>query len=163
MGELQTEPFQFTFNGFLKVAFQGSRDAGLILVRELDERLGLGTPSLASERLPTGFEHPVRLADLLRQSVYSRLAGYEDSTRTQPFASSGQPRCGADIDVALVRDRAADPSEESRRAEGREPGGARTGRETRADRVVLDISSESPVWSAGRECGHFDTTRCFFH
>ena len=44
MGELQTEPFQFTFNGFLKVAFQGSRvtsDAGLILVRELDERLGL--------------------------------------------------------------------------------------------------------------------------
>ena len=46
MGELQTEPFQFTFNGFLKVAFQGSRitsDAGLILVRELDERLGLAT------------------------------------------------------------------------------------------------------------------------
>ena len=25
MGELQTEPFQFAFNGFLKVAFQGSR------------------------------------------------------------------------------------------------------------------------------------------
>ena len=52
MGELQTEPFQFTFNGFLKVAFQGSRitsDAGLILVRELDERLGLGT--LISEHL----------------------------------------------------------------------------------------------------------------
>ena len=41
MGELQHEAFQFTFNGFLKVAFQGSRvtsDAGLILVRELDER-----------------------------------------------------------------------------------------------------------------------------
>jgi hypothetical protein len=36
--------FQFTFNAFLKVAFQGSRvtsDAGLILVRELDECLGL--------------------------------------------------------------------------------------------------------------------------
>ena len=36
MGELQHEAFQFTFNGFLKVAFQGSRvtsDAGLILVR----------------------------------------------------------------------------------------------------------------------------------
>ena len=32
MGELQHEPFQFEFNGFLKVAFQGSRitsDAGL--------------------------------------------------------------------------------------------------------------------------------------
>ena len=52
MGELQHEPFQFTFNGFLKVAFQGSRiisDAGLILIRELDERLGLAT--LISEHL----------------------------------------------------------------------------------------------------------------
>jgi hypothetical protein len=44
VGEKESEPFQFTFNGFLKVAFQGSRvtsDAGLVLVRELDERLGL--------------------------------------------------------------------------------------------------------------------------
>ena len=52
MGALQTEPFQFAFNGFLKVAFQGSRitsDAGLILIRELDERLGLAT--LISEHL----------------------------------------------------------------------------------------------------------------
>ena len=43
MGELQDEPFQFAFNGCLKVAFHGSRitsDAGLLLVRELDERLG---------------------------------------------------------------------------------------------------------------------------
>ena len=34
MGELHHEPFQFAFNGFLKVAFQGSRitsDAGLLL------------------------------------------------------------------------------------------------------------------------------------
>ena len=39
------KPFQPTFNGLLKVDFQGSRvtsDGGLILVRELDERLGLG-------------------------------------------------------------------------------------------------------------------------
>ena len=46
MGEKETASFQFTFNGFLKVAVQGSRvtsDAGLILVRELDERLGLET------------------------------------------------------------------------------------------------------------------------
>ena len=41
MGEKQTKPLHF---GFLKVAFQGSRvtsDGGLILVRELDEHLGL--------------------------------------------------------------------------------------------------------------------------
>ena len=45
MGEKQTKPFQLSFNGLLKVDFQGSHvtsDGGLILVRELDERLGLG-------------------------------------------------------------------------------------------------------------------------
>ena len=82
MGELQTEPFQFTFNGFLKVAFQGSRitsDAGLILVRELDERLGL--EALIAAHLSDsrqGANTQFSVADLLRQSVYSRLAGYED-------------------------------------------------------------------------------------
>ena len=82
MGELRHEAFQFTFNGFLKVAFQGSRitsDAGLLLVRELDERLGLAT--LIAEHLSDsrqGLNTQFSLADLLRQSVYSRLAGYED-------------------------------------------------------------------------------------
>jgi hypothetical protein len=45
MGERQNEPFQLSFNASLKVDFQGSRvtsDGGLILVRELDERLGVG-------------------------------------------------------------------------------------------------------------------------
>jgi hypothetical protein len=44
MGEKQDQPFQLSFNASLKVDFQGSRvtsDGGLILVRELDERLGL--------------------------------------------------------------------------------------------------------------------------
>jgi hypothetical protein len=81
VGEEETESFQFTLNGFLKVAFQGSRvtsDAGLLLVRELDERLGL--ESLIAEHLSDsrrGLNTQFRLADLLSQSVYSRLAGYE--------------------------------------------------------------------------------------
>ena len=105
MGALQHKPFQFAFNGFLKVAFQGSRvtsDAGLILVRELDERLGLET--LISEHLSAsrqGLNTQFNLADLLRQSVYSRLAGYEDLKRrsarvrrTRHSVSSGRRSAG---------------------------------------------------------------------
>ena len=82
MGEKEDKPFQFTFNGFLKVDFQGSRvtsDGGLIPIRELDERLGLGKlidNHLSDSRQGSNKKFP--LADLLRQSVYSRLAGYED-------------------------------------------------------------------------------------
>jgi hypothetical protein len=72
--------------GFLKVVFQGSRvtsDAGLILVRELDERLGLeaiiaGHLSDSRHGLNTQF----RLTDLLRQSIYSRLAAPTASCST---------------------------------------------------------------------------------
>ncbi len=66
----------------MKVDFRGSRvtsDGGLIVVRELDERLGLG--KLIDEHLTDsrrGLNKKFPLADLLRQSVYSRLAGYED-------------------------------------------------------------------------------------
>ncbi len=45
MGETQNQPFQLSFNASLRVDFQGSRvtsDGGLILIRELDERLGFG-------------------------------------------------------------------------------------------------------------------------
>src|ERR1039458_8556581 len=82
MGEKQNQPFQLSFNSSLKVDFQGSRvtsDGGLILVRELDKRLGLGE---LIERHVTdsrrGKNTQLLLADLLRQSVYSRLAVYED-------------------------------------------------------------------------------------
>ena len=82
MGEKENKPFQLSFNGLLKVDFQGSRvtsDGGLILVRELDERLGLG--KLIDEHFSDprqGLNKKFPLADLLRQSVYSRLVGYED-------------------------------------------------------------------------------------
>ena len=81
VGERQNQPFQFSFNAALKVDFQGSRvtsDGGLILVRELDEHLGFG--ELIKQHLadPRGKNTRLPFADLLRQSVYSRLAGYED-------------------------------------------------------------------------------------
>jgi hypothetical protein len=64
------------------VDFQGSRvtsDGGLIVIRELDERLGLGY--LIAEHLSDarrGKNTQLPSADLFRQSVYSRMAGYED-------------------------------------------------------------------------------------
>ena len=44
VGETQDRPFQLSFNSSLKVHFQGSRassDGELVLVRELEKRLGL--------------------------------------------------------------------------------------------------------------------------
>jgi hypothetical protein len=81
VGETQEQPFQLSFNSSLRVDFQGARvtsDGGLLLVRELDERLGLG--ELIDRHLadPRGKNTQLPLADLLRQSIYSRLAGYED-------------------------------------------------------------------------------------
>src|SRR5580658_3216741 len=81
VGESPNQPFQLSFNASLKIDFQGSRvtsDGGLILVRELDERLGFGElieEHLKDSRRGNNTQFP--FADLLRQSVYSRLAGYE--------------------------------------------------------------------------------------
>ncbi len=69
MGEKQNQRFQLSFNSSLKVDFQGSRvtsDGGLILVRELDERLGLG----------------------------ELLVVYEPSTPVMPFSRSGVSKGG---------------------------------------------------------------------
>ncbi len=90
MGEIRDQPFQLSFNTSLKVQFQGSRvtsDGGLILVRELDERLGFG--DLIALHLTVsrrGKNTQLPLADLLRQSVYSRIAGYEDVNDAERLA-----------------------------------------------------------------------------
>jgi hypothetical protein len=82
MGEKQNQPFQLSFNTSLRVDFQGSRvtsDGGLLLVRELDERLGLSalvTENIMDDRRAKNTQLP--LPDLLRQFIYGRLAGYED-------------------------------------------------------------------------------------
>ena len=177
MGELHHEPFQFAFNGFLKVAFQGSRitsDAGLLLVRELDERLGLET--LISEHLNDsrqGLNTQFSLADLLRQSVYSRLAGYEDLndavrvSADPTFRLIGSPkrwdRGGAltstlhwfETELLTQEDNLA-----GLRAVNREVL-AQAEMATPTDRIVLDMdSSESPVHGAQEGSaynGHFES------
>ena len=81
-GESDRHPLRPCFDRRLKLEFHGSRvtsDAGLLAYRELDDALGLTL--LASEVLAdsrTGRNGWHGIAGLLRQSVYGRLAGYED-------------------------------------------------------------------------------------
>ena len=89
MGENQNQPFQLSFNPSLRVDFQGSRvtsDGGLVLVRELDQRLGFS--DLIAQHLndSRGKNTQLPLADLLRQSIYSRMAGYEDVNDAERLA-----------------------------------------------------------------------------
>ena len=82
MGDCQNEDLRVQFDRRLKLKFLGSQvttDAGLLAYRELDETLGLtqiDAESLHDARLDSNQQH--RLVPLLRQSIYSRLAGYED-------------------------------------------------------------------------------------
>jgi hypothetical protein len=76
--EKQNQPFQLSFNASLKVDFQDSRvtsAGGLILVRELDERLGFS--ELIQQHLTDsrGKNTQLPLADLLRQSVSEEWVG----------------------------------------------------------------------------------------
>lgn len=70
------------FEPRLRLAFQGAKissDAGLLIYRELDEAVKLTESAadvLFDSRIGRNISHTVKA--LLRQSVYSRLAGYED-------------------------------------------------------------------------------------
>jgi hypothetical protein len=82
MGDSHTDPLRVDFDRHIKPEFHGSTvtsDAGLLAYRELDDALGLS--STAANRLHdtrTGLNTQHSLLALLRQSIYSRLAGYED-------------------------------------------------------------------------------------
>ena len=81
-GEAHETALRVTFDLRLKLEFHGSRvtsDAGLLAFRELDNALGL--TELAGEGLTdtrTGQNSCHTLIAQLRQSVFGRLAGYED-------------------------------------------------------------------------------------
>ena len=83
MGESKKEALRVEFDSSVKMEFHGAKltsDGGLIVYRELDEVLGLTT--LAEEVLQdsrTGQNTQHTLTALLRQAVYGRLAGYEDT------------------------------------------------------------------------------------
>ena len=82
VGEPEGAALRVTFDPRLKLEFHGSKvtsDAGLLPFRDLDDALGL--TDLAGEVLTdtrTGQNSRHTLIAQLRQSVFGRLAGYED-------------------------------------------------------------------------------------
>ena len=83
MGENRFESLRLSFEPSLRLEFHGANvtsDAGLLAYRELDETLGLSTminPFVADPRTGNNTRHSITA--LLRQAVYGRLAGYEDT------------------------------------------------------------------------------------
>ena len=82
MGDGQKGDLRVDFDRRLKLRFLGSKvttDADLLAYRELDEALSLTEMAddvLEDSRVGKNKQH--RIVPLLRQSIYSRLAGYED-------------------------------------------------------------------------------------
>lgn len=90
MGDAKRDNMRVGFDSRLKLKFVGSKvtsDAGLLAYRELDEVLGLtkmGAEVLTDSRLGQNKQHG--LVPLLRQSIYSRLAGNEDVNDVERLA-----------------------------------------------------------------------------
>jgi hypothetical protein len=177
-GETQNETLRVDFDRRVMLQFRGSvvtSDAGLLAYRELDDALGLSV--IAGEALAdarTGKNGRHALVGMLRQSVFSRLAGYEDVNDAERLRHD--PAMRWVVGGKAAKGRAASPSQMGR-FETRwlaAPGnlralaalcgqcidGVREHRST--DEIVLDMDSsvspthgeqERSVWN-----GHFGCT-----
>jgi len=90
VGDATSGPIPLAFNSQLRVEFGGATvtsDAELLLPRELDERPGLSAlieRYLIGPRTGPNWQFPS--PDLFRQSIYRRLAGYENTNDVDRLA-----------------------------------------------------------------------------
>jgi hypothetical protein len=130
-GEAKEPPLRPIFDRRIKLEFHGAKitsDGGLIAYRELDDALGL--TDIAVTKLLDGRRGKntrYKLSGLFRQSVFGRLAGYEDVNDAERLARDpvmraiagreGLDRLAASSSqMGALRDRVA--------GERRQPGGA---------------------------------------
>jgi hypothetical protein len=177
MGEKTKETLKLQFDKRLRLEFHGARitsDAGLLACRELDGVLGLmemAPTYLQETRGGRNVQH--ELVPLLRQSVYSRLAGYEDTNDAVRLARD--PAMQAVVGRRAMEKQAASSNTLSRfetevlvteenlrgleqlNTQWVDHAMARTPHQ----RVILDMdSSESPVYGEQEGAaynGHFET------
>ncbi len=177
MGDAQSGPIRLSFNPQLRVEFRGATvtsDTGLLLPRELDERLGLSAlieRQLADPRTGRNCQFP--LADLFRQSIYSRLAGYGDTNDAERLAedptfrmlASRERRATSVALTSTVHWFETEVLAEEQNYQGLTRLNAdlvqHPAMRPRSRRVILDIdSSESPVHGAQEQSaynGHFES------
>jgi len=153
------ERLNIHFNSKIKLEFHGARltsDGGLLAYRELDEALGLfeSVPTFMNDKR-TGRNIQHDMTNLLRQSVYSRLAGYEDVNDAQRLsvdpvmrAVTGKKKNAAsantigrlETEILTLRENLDSLSEINGRWV------EKAMEKTHHNRIILDMdSSESPV------------------
>jgi hypothetical protein len=116
MGERTKEALRVHFDARVRLEMHGATlpsDAGLLACRELDDALGLtqaATRHLEERRSGRNVQYP--LVSLLRQSVYSRLAGYEDTNDAERLA--GDPAMRVVTDRLVSEQQAASTNTLSR-------------------------------------------------
>ena len=117
MGESTNPRATLRFDRRIRLEFHGATitsDAGLLACRELDDVLGLtetASECLQESRGGRNVQH--RLVGLLRQSVYSRLAGYEDTNDAERLAQ--------DPTMRVIVGRRGGPEETGRQHQHHEP------------------------------------------
>ena len=175
MGDDEKTPLKLDFDSKVRVEFRGATitsDAGLLACREFDDALSLTDSAdefLKESRTGKNILH--QLIPLLRQSVYSRLAGYDDTNDADRLSQDPALRVvvgwkGPDRNAASTSEMGRFETElltQKENLKGIERLNVewikRALAKTVHRRIILDIdSSESPVHGEQEEAaynGHF--------